>query len=116
MSPYGLVVEKVYWIGELRLPDSVVASINAKIGATQKAQQRENEIQQARAEADIKIQEARGIAESTLMKAKAQADANQLLAKSITPELVQYQSIEKWDGRLPTYSGTGANFLFGVGK
>lgn len=47
----GIQVEKVYWIGELRLPKNVTDSINAKIQATQMAQQRENEVAQAKAEA-----------------------------------------------------------------
>lgn len=35
-------------------------------------------------------------------KAKAQADANRLIAESLTPELIQQQMYEKWNGQLPT--------------
>lgn len=116
VSDLGIIIEKVYWIGELRLPPTVVASINAKIEATQKAQQRENEVQRAKAEAQIKIEDARGEAESVRIRAESQAQANERLARSITPTLVQYNAVDRWDGKLPTFSGDGANFLFNVPK
>src|SRR5690606_7937898 len=47
----GITIEKIYWVGELGLPETVVGSINAKIQATQMAAQRQNEVAQARAEA-----------------------------------------------------------------
>ena len=101
----GINVSKIYWIGEIRVPEEVRASINAKNAATQQAQQRQNEVATAKAEADKKIEEARGQAESILRVAEAQAKANKLVASSLTPELVQYFGLEKWDGRLPTYTG-----------
>lgn len=104
----GINIEKVYLIGDMRLPDNVIAAINAKIGATQKAQQRENEIREAEADAAKKVAAAKGEAESILMVAKAQADANKLLSESITTTLVNYKSLEKWDGKLPYMTGGGA--------
>lgn len=108
VSEIGIDVEKIYLIGEMRLPTTVVASINAKIGATQKAQQRENEVRQAEAEADKKVADARGEADSILLVAKAQAQANKILSQSLTSNLVAYKSIEKWDGALPYMNGGGA--------
>ena len=105
VGPQGINVQKLYWIGEIRLPEVIKASIDAKNAATQKAQQRLNEVQQSKAEADKKIEDARGEAESILRVAEAQAKANRLLAESLTPSFVQYQTIEKWDGKLPVYSG-----------
>lgn len=104
----GIVVTKIYWIGEIRLPPNVIESINVKIEATQRAQQRQNEVAQARAEADKQIEEARGQAESILRVAEAQAQANELLAQSLTPEFVQYQAITRWDGVLPRMTGESA--------
>jgi len=104
----GIIVSKIYWIGEIRLPDNVIGSINAKIEATQKAQQRRNEVEQAIAEADKAIEVARGEAQSILRVAEAQAQANKLLAESITDELVRYRALEKWDGVLPRMTGDGA--------
>ena len=98
----GINIGKIYWIGEIRLPEVVLKSINAKNAATQMAQQRQNEVAQAKAEADKKIEDARGQAESLLKVAEAQAKANKVLAESLTTEFVQYQAITKWDGKLPT--------------
>lgn len=62
----------------------------------------------AQAEAAKKVASAKGEAESILMVAKAQADANKLLSESITTTLVNYKSLEKWDGKLPYMTGGGA--------
>lgn len=98
----GIKIDKIYWIGEIRLPQTVIDSINAKNAATQMAQQRQNEVAQAKAEADKKIEDARGTAESILRVAEAQAKANKVLADSLTTEFVQYEALQKWDGKLPT--------------
>lgn len=105
VADIGIKIDKIYWIGEIRLPETVIASINAKNAATQMAQQRQNEVAQATAEAQKKVAEAKGEADSILLKAKAQAEANHELAASITPELVQYKALEKWDGSLPKMTG-----------
>jgi hypothetical protein len=41
-----------------------------------------------------------------LVVAQGQAKANDALAESMTPILVQYQGIEKWNGILPQVSGS----------
>lgn len=104
----GIKIDKIYWIGEIRLPQTVIDSINAKNAATQMAQQRQNEVAQARAEAEKKVAEAKGEADSILLKAKSQAEANKILSSSITSELVQYRALDKWDGVLPRMTGNSA--------
>lgn len=94
-------MEKVYLVGDIRLPGPVRVALDLKNSAFQKTLQREQEVAQAKAEADIKIAEARGRAESTLVEARAQADSNRILSESITPELVRYRSIDKWNGEPP---------------
>ena len=110
VSPFGINIEKIYWIGEIRLPESVIQALNAKIGATQKAAQRENEVAQSRAEADKKIEEARGEAESRLAVAKAEAEAIRIKGEALreNPRLVELSAIEKWNGVLPQYSMGGS--------
>jgi regulator of protease activity HflC (stomatin/prohibitin superfamily) len=118
LAPRGIIVERVYWIGTVRLPEAVIAALNAKIQATQMAQQRENEVAQARAEAQKVVETAKGEAASRIaratgeaqaitVQAEAQAKANELLAKSLTPDLVKYRAIDKWTGAVPTYTGSG---------
>ena len=108
VSAIGIKIDKIYWIGEIRLPAVVLDSINNKNAATQMAQQRQNEVAQAKAEADKKIEDARGTAESILRVAEAQAKANRLLADSLSAEFVQYQAITKWNGELPKMTGSNA--------
>lgn len=45
------------------------------------------------------------------LQAQAQSQANLILAKSITPELVQYKSIEVWDGKLPVVTSGATPFI-----
>lgn len=113
----GIVIEKIYWIGNLRLPDAVTKSINAKIQATQMAQQRENEVAQAKAEAQKAVAEAQGIADSKLLVAQAEAKAITLLGEAAknSQGAVQLKWIEKWDGKLPvTTLGSNTSALMQV--
>lgn len=112
VGPLGIDVERIYWVGELRLPATVTASLNAKIEATQRAQQRQNEVAEAKAEAQKKIEAARGEAEQIRLKAEAEAEANQIVARSLTPALVQYEAIKRWDGNLPRFTGGNAPVPF----
>lgn len=112
MEPLGIVIEGIYWIGELRLPETVVKSLNAKIEATQRAQQRQNEVAEAKAEADKRIEQAKGDAESIRLRAEAEANANSVVSRSITPELVQYEALKRWDGTLPRFTGGQAPVPF----
>lgn len=109
VEPLGINVERVYWAGEFRLPQSVTIAIDAKIKATQFAQQRANEVAAAKAEADKAIEEARGVAESTLLKAKAEAEAIRIKGDALrqNPRLVELSAIEKWNGTMPQFVGAG---------
>ena len=84
-------------------------------------------VKQKKAEADQKVAEsegearskkalAEGEAQSILLKAKAQAEANRVLAESLTPVLVQYTAVEKWNGHLPTFSGTSPIPFINIGS
>lgn len=111
LEPTGIVVDKIDLIGSIRIPNTVKAALDAKVEATQLAQKAENEVQTATARAQIAVAEAKGRSESVLVEAEAQAEANKLLTSSITPALIQYRTIEKWDGKLPTVSGGNTPFI-----
>jgi regulator of protease activity HflC (stomatin/prohibitin superfamily) len=110
MEPLGINLERLYWAGELRLPPTMTTAIDARIEATQFAQQRAHEVAAAKAEADKAIEEARGVAESTLLKAKAEAEAIRIKGYALreNPRLVELSAIEKWNGNMPQFVGTGA--------
>lgn len=111
VGPLGIVVEKVYWNGALRLPAELQAAITAKVQAVQKAQQRENEVAQAKAEAQKAVEAARGEADSKLLIAEAEAKAIKIRAEALrsNPELptlvmaeAQKEAVSRWNGVLPT--------------
>jgi regulator of protease activity HflC (stomatin/prohibitin superfamily) len=110
VDPLGIKIERLYWAGDFRLPPTVTAAIDAKIKATQFAQQRANEVAAAKAEADKAVEEARGVAESTLLKAKAEAEAIRIKGQALSenPRLVELSAVEKWDGKMPQFTGGGA--------
>ena len=101
----GIQVEKIYWIGAMRLPPQITTAINAKIEATQRAQQRENELQTAKAQAEIEREKARGEGDALVIAAQAEATANKLRRESISDTLVQYNLSQRWDGKLPQVTG-----------
>lgn len=103
VEPIGIIIEQISFVGNLRLPETVIRAINAKIEATQTAQMRENQLREAEAEARKKIAEAQGQAESIKLVAISQAEANRILSASITSNLVEYKRIEKWNGIMPLY-------------
>jgi regulator of protease activity HflC (stomatin/prohibitin superfamily) len=105
VAEIGIEVEKIYWIGAMRLPNTITQAINAKIEATQKAQQRENELQTAKAQAEIEREKARGEADAKLIAAEAEAKANKLISQSVDANLVNYLQAQRWDGKLPQVTG-----------
>lgn len=104
----GIDVDKIYLVGSFKLPSTVVASINAKIQASQNAMKVENEVATARAEAQKTIVQAEARAQQIIINARSQAQANKILAESITPDFVRYQAILKWNGELPRLTGNNA--------
>lgn len=97
-SPVGLQVEQIYWAGNIQVPQQVLEQINAKIA---------NE--QAALAAQANVATATANAEARIAKAKGDAEAIQVEAQAIrtNPEIVKLRAVEKWDGKLPTYTGAG---------
>jgi len=98
--PMGIEIEKIYLIGEFRLPQQITDAVNSKIGATQKAMQIENELRATKAEA-----------EKVVVKAEAEAKANLALQKSLSKDYLEYLAIQKWDGKLSQISGGATPFI-----
>ena len=109
----GIIIEHIYFIGDMRLPPSITAAINANAVASQMTAQREQEVQQSKAEADKKVAEAKGEADSTLLRANAEAAAIKIKGDALSknPEVLELSKIEKWDGRLPQIVGAATPFI-----
>ena len=96
---------KQFTINELRPPQSVIEAINTKNVMQQAALTAQNELQKNKFQAQGDSIKAAGRAKAITAEAEAQARANQLLAASITPTLVQYEMMKRWNGQMPQVSG-----------
>lgn len=100
VGPIGIVIDHIYIVGAMRLPAAVMAALNSKIEATQTAQKIQNEVAQARAQA-----------EKVLVGARAEAEANRIKQQAISDNLLKYEAIQKWDGKLPSVTGGNMPFI-----
>lgn len=122
MNQYGINVSAIS-IENIDFTDSYEAAIEAKQVATQEKQraktlqeQQTMEAEQAaardriraQAEADVRKINADAEAYAISTKAKAEAEANKAINTSLTENLINYTKINRWDGKLPTITGSGA--------
>ena len=98
LADYGIIVDDVSLVNFGFSPEFTKA-IETKQIAEQEAKQAEYIALKASKEAQAEIN-----------RAKGQAEAQKLLRQNITPQLLQKQAIEKWDGRFPQVMG-GNNAL-----
>lgn len=104
LGPDGFVLTQ-FTVNELRVSEQVTHAINAKVAMIQDAQRSEQEVRKTQALAAQRVAEAKGKAEAKRAIADAEAYYNITVAKSITPALIQYESLRRWNGKLPEYLG-----------
>ncbi|MEJ2408255.1 MAG: SPFH domain-containing protein [Novosphingobium sp.] len=104
-APVGLQVEQIYWAGNIVVPKQVLAQINAKIANEQAALAAQANVATAKADAQARVAKAQGDAQAIQVEAEA---------IRTNPEIVKMRAVEKWDGKLPTYSGSGPLPFLGV--
>jgi len=114
LARYHIIVDDIYF-ANIRFTPEYEKAIEAKQVAQQQVETQRQILAQREIEAQQKVASAKGEAEAILVVAQGQARANDALSRSISPILVQYKSIEKWNGILPQVSG-GAIPLIDLGK
>ena len=92
---------------EMRVPESIRNSIEAKVSMAQKTAEMQAGIARAAAEGKQHVATTAAAAEQLRLSSTAQAAANDRIARSLTPLMLQYLLIQKWDGKLPTTFCTG---------
>lgn len=129
---YGINISSALVI-DVQLNDTLKAKIQAKEEAKQDAEKAELDRQTAEAQAEVtkvnaettaEVQrieteaaaeqtriKAQASADATRIKAEAEAEANKKIAESLTPELIEMQKYEKWNGQLPTVQGSGSTIV-----
>lgn len=125
---YKLEVREIA-IEDIDFTDAYTNAIEAKQVATQKMLQVETEqeqqtlVEQAEAErarirteaaAEQKLISAKADAEAVKIAADAEAYRLEMESKNITDNLIRKETIEKWDGKLPTITGADAVPLIDV--
>jgi regulator of protease activity HflC (stomatin/prohibitin superfamily) len=114
LARYHIVVDDIYF-ANIRFTPEYEKAIEAKQVAQQQVETQRQILAQREIEAQQKVATAKGEAESILVVAQGQAKANDALSRSISSILIQYKSIEKWNGILPQVSGGGIP-LIDLGK
>jgi regulator of protease activity HflC (stomatin/prohibitin superfamily) len=106
LARYHIIVDDIYF-ANIRFSPEYEKAVEAKQVAQQQVETQRQVLFQREIEAQQKVATAKGEAESILVVAQGQAKANEALSRSISPILVQYKTIEKWNGILPQVSGGG---------
>ena len=110
LSRYHIIVDDIYF-ASIRFSTGYEGAIEAKQVAQQQVETQKQVLAQREIEAQQKVATAKGEAESILVVAQGQAKANDVLSRSISPILVQYKGVEKWNGILPQVSGGVVPFI-----
>ena len=101
----GFIVTE--FTSQITPPESLRRMIDEKNAAIQSALRAENQVKEAEANAKIAIAKAEGEARALRIQADGEAYYNRTVAASLNSLLVQQYAIEKWNGELPTYLGSG---------
>lgn len=104
LDPYGIEVRQ-FTLNEFRAPKAVMDAISLKNVMQQQALTAQNELQKNTFQAQGDSIKAAGRAKAILTEAEAQAKANELLSRSITASLVQYEMAKRWNGQMPQVTG-----------
>lgn len=107
-------------IENIDFTDAFEAAVEAKQVATQEKQKAQTEQERqtmeatqaaerqriaAQAQADVAKIQAEAEAYATQVRAEAEANANKQINQSLTNDLIEYNKILHWDGKLPTFIG-----------
>ncbi|MEO6043286.1 MAG: prohibitin family protein [Tepidiformaceae bacterium] len=94
LAPFSITVTDLL-LDNIDFSNDFKKSIEGKQIATQDALRAQEKVKQSQFEAQQQIETAKGDAESTKVRAEGQAAANKALAASLTPEVIQFQAIQK---------------------
>lgn len=110
-SKYGADILSVIQVtvGNISFTEEYNISVNEKNVAKQAAETQDIENKK-------NIDRANAEAEAKLISAQAEKEANELLEKSITNNILMQQYLEKWNGELPTVTGSDGSVMIDISK
>jgi regulator of protease activity HflC (stomatin/prohibitin superfamily) len=94
LEPFSIQIDDLL-IDNIDFSPEFKAAIEAKQIATQDALREQERIRQRQFEAEQAVAQAKGEADAIRERAAGQADANRALSQSLTPEVIQFQALEK---------------------
>ncbi|WP_201320372.1 prohibitin family protein [Pseudanabaena sp. lw0831] len=100
LESYGLVITDLSVLN-VTASDEFTRATEDKQIAEQKAISDKIVAEQALQKADYESKKAAKDAETAIAIARGQAESQKLLQTSLSPEILQKQAIEKWDGKFP---------------
>lgn len=115
MNPYGILISRVS-IQDIEFKASFESIVEEKVAAEQQALKVQNETVKKQEEAKQAVIAAEAEAEAIKLKAQAEAEANKLINSSLTPTLVEYEKIQKWNGEFPSVMGNTVNPFVTIGE
>lgn len=104
LGKMGFNLDKVN-LGASHLPQAIEDQMQQKMAAQQQAQQAEYELQKQQTLAKAAVAKAEGEANSAVVLAEGQAKANKKILETLSPMLIEFRKVEKWNGTLPQYTG-----------
>lgn len=81
------------------------ANIEAKAAAERAVIAAQAEAEKAVIEAEAQAEAAKKEADAKAYAGEKEAEANKKISESLTEELIEYKTVEQWNGELPTYMG-----------
>lgn len=110
MAEQGILITNVN-IEDIDFENSFEENIRNKVAAEVKAQQTRNETETKKEEANQKIVAAEAEAQSAKIAADAEAYAIKAVQEQLaqSPEYIEYERIQKWNGQYPEVMGNTVN-------
>ena len=110
LAAEGVTVTNVS-IANMNFSQEFDRAIEQKQIAQQEAQKAFYLVEKAKNEAQALREKAKGEADAEVERARGSAESQQLMSKTITPEILKRQWIDKWDGALPETMAGNADLL-----
>ena len=110
LGRFGIAVEELNVL-DFRFSQEFKNAIEAANAAKQAVVEEEQKLRSAQIQAQQRVAVAKAEAEATLARSEAEASANKTIQATLTPEVLEYLALLKWDGKLPQSTNGAVPFL-----
>ena len=109
LTSNNILTENVF-ITDFKFSDAFASQIEQKVVAFQKYLTEQNNLRAVRVIANQNVVQAEAAARANIAKASGESEAIKIITGQLrsSPEYLQWQAINKWNGQLPYASGSGA--------